>query len=255
MRLPNTAHESRPWRIREIAPDFAVEDVWALPVHGGVDDFHMLVDLMESLDPATSGSLPLRVLWNVRDLLGKMFGLGRVSQTIDSGGAELRGSLRIPGTSETSLDGRLPEDLRHSTADPDVGSSGASARAATWAPFVPLYRTEDEFAAELSNRTVHAVLHLAWADQGGGRYQGQMAVYVKPRGQFGTAYMALIKPLRLWVVYPALMRQIERAWSMREAAQASLPAEAERMAGGVGVDLEAVGRFDVVSRLQQPGAE
>ena len=33
MRLPNAAHESRPWRIREIVPDFTLEDVWALPVH------------------------------------------------------------------------------------------------------------------------------------------------------------------------------------------------------------------------------
>ena len=31
MRLPNAAHESRPWRIREIVPDFTLEDVWATP--------------------------------------------------------------------------------------------------------------------------------------------------------------------------------------------------------------------------------
>src|SRR5512133_3195331 len=42
--------------------------------------------------------------------------------------------------------------------------------------FVPLYRTDDEFAAELSNRTIHAVMHLAWAEQASGDYQGQMAV-------------------------------------------------------------------------------
>ncbi len=82
-------------------------------------------------------------------------------------------------------------------------------------PFAPLYRTDVEFAAELSNRTVHGVMHLAWVDQGEGRYQGQMAVYVKPRGWFGSAYMALIRPFRHWVVYPALMRQIERAWNAR----------------------------------------
>ncbi|MGA2166314.1 MAG: DUF2867 domain-containing protein [Solirubrobacteraceae bacterium] len=82
-------------------------------------------------------------------------------------------------------------------------------------PFVPLYRTDVELAAELSNQTVHAVMHLAWVDQGEGRYQGQMAVYVKTRGLFGTGYMALIKPFRYWVVYPALMQQIERAWTRR----------------------------------------
>jgi hypothetical protein len=78
---------------------------------------------------------------------------------------------------------------------------------------VPLYRTGDEFAAEVSNQTVHGVMHLAWVDQGEGRYQMQMAVYVKPRGLFGKGYMALIKPFRYWIVYPALMRQTERMWS------------------------------------------
>ena len=29
MRLPNAVQESHPWRIREIAPDFTLEDVWA----------------------------------------------------------------------------------------------------------------------------------------------------------------------------------------------------------------------------------
>jgi hypothetical protein len=42
-----------------------------------------------------------------------------------------------------------------------------------------------------------------------------MAVYVKPRGAFGKAYMALIKPFRYLVVYPALMGQVERAWERR----------------------------------------
>ena len=76
MRLPNAAHESRPWRIREIAPDFIVEDVWALPVHGGVEDFQTLLEVMVSLDPANAGSRPLRVLWRLRDRLGSWFGLG-----------------------------------------------------------------------------------------------------------------------------------------------------------------------------------
>lgn len=39
MKLPDTAHTSRPWRIHEVAPDFEVEDVWALPTPGGPDDF------------------------------------------------------------------------------------------------------------------------------------------------------------------------------------------------------------------------
>jgi hypothetical protein len=200
-RLPNAAHESRPWRIREIAPDFTVEDVWALPVQGGAEDFQTLIELVASSDPTEADSVPARVLWRIRDLLGKWFRLGRISVPSD-GGAD---ALPIPGTDETSLRGRLPDDLRDTTADLDFGSL----------PFDPLYRTGDEFAAEVSNQTVHGVMHLAWVEQGEGRYQGQMAVYVKPRGSLGNAYMALIRPFRHWIVYPALMRQAGRRWDAR----------------------------------------
>jgi Protein of unknown function (DUF2867) len=205
IRLPNAAHEARPWRIREIAPDFTVEDVWALPAHGGAEDFQTLLELMASSDPANADSPAVRVLWRFRDRLGSWFSLGRISTPIDGGGDGVAGKLPIPGTNETSLTDRLPEDLRNTAADLDFGSL----------PFEPLYLTDVEFAAELSNRTVHGVMHLAWVDQGEGRYQGQMAVYVKPRGLFGKGYMALIKPFRHWIVYPALMRQTKRTWNSR----------------------------------------
>jgi hypothetical protein len=205
MRLPNAAHESRPWRIREIAPDFTVEDVWALPVHGTAEDFPALLELMAASDPAHSSSLPTRVLWRIRDRLGILLDLGGISAPAGGEPDDAAGRLTIPGTSEVSLAERLPDDLRNTVADVDFGSL----------PFVPLYRTDVEFAAELSNRTVHAAMHLAWVDQGEDRYQGQMAVYVKPRGPFGRGYMALIKPFRHLIVYPALMRQTERAWNAR----------------------------------------
>jgi hypothetical protein len=208
IRLPNAAHESRPWRIHEIAPDFTLEDVWALPVQGGAEDFERALDLLFSLDPANSDSRAARSLWRFRDRLGEWFGLGRISEPVDSGQDDGAGELPIPGTNETSLAGRLPDDLRGTAADLDFGSL----------PFQPLYRiagNEAEFAAEVSNRTVHGVMHLGWIDQGNGRYQGQMAVLVKPRGPFGKGYMALIKPFRHWIVYPALMRQVDRAWNQR----------------------------------------
>jgi hypothetical protein len=204
-RLPNAAHESGPWRIRKIVPDFTLEDVWALPVHGGAEDFQALLELLASGDPAGAESLPTRLLWRLRDRLGSWFDLGRISTPVAGGGDGAAGKLPIPGTSETSLADRLPDDLRDTAADLHFRSL----------PFEPLYRTDVEFAAELSNQTVHAVMHLAWVDRGEGSYQGQMAVYVKPRGRFGKGYMALIKPFRYWIVYPALMRQTERTWNRR----------------------------------------
>jgi hypothetical protein len=158
------------------------------------DPFQTLLEVMASGDPAHRLSLPARVLFGVRWLLGRWFGWD-----------DAAGQLPIPGTNEASLAGRLPEDLRGTAADLPLGSQR----------FAPLYRTDVEAAAELSNQTVHGVMHLAWVDQGEGRYQGQMTVYVKPRGRLGETYMAFIAPFRHWVVYPALMRQIEQAWNAR----------------------------------------
>ncbi len=202
MRLPNAAHESRSWRIREIVPDFTLEDVWALPMQGEAEDFPAVLELMTSADPADADSLPTRFLWSLRDRIGRWFDLGEISAPVEENEA---GRFPIPGTSEGSLSGRLPEDLRNTAADVDLGSL----------PFVPLYRSDDEFAAEVSNRTMHGVMHLAWVEQGEGRYRAQMAVYVKPNGRFGEAYMLLIKPFRYLIVYPALMRQTERMWNER----------------------------------------
>src|ERR1700729_4041535 len=141
MRLPNAAHESRSWRIREITPDFILEDVWALPVHGGAEDFQPLIEIAVSSDPAHAESLPTRVLWSRRDRLGSWLHLGRISTPIDSEQEGAAGKLPITGKHETSLAGRLPDDLRGTAADMHFDSL----------PFTPLYRTDVEFAAELSN--------------------------------------------------------------------------------------------------------
>lgn len=195
MRLPNAAHEEHPWVVRQIAADFKLLDVWRLPARGGPGDFDTLLEIMSSLDPAKRGSRATRALFSLRYRLGAWFGWDDAE------------SRPVPGRGETTLRARLPEDLRDTVTGRDVGSTS----------FTPLYRTEDEWAAELSNGTVHAVMHLAWIDQGQGLHQGQMGVYVKPRGALGATYMALIGPFRHLIVYPALMRQIERAWQDRPA--------------------------------------
>lgn len=200
-RIPNSEQESGPWRIHAIVPDFTLEDVWALPAWGDGDDFPDLLKLVGSLDPTQADSRATRALWRLRDLLGEWFGLGRIH--VEGATEPDDGALPIPGTTATTLADRLPDDLRGTAADTDFGSL----------PFSPLYRTDREAAAEVSNRTVHGVAHLAWVDQGDGRYRGQMAVYVKPRGSLGRGYMALIKPFRHLIVYPALMREFERTWS------------------------------------------
>jgi hypothetical protein len=58
---------------------------------------------------------------------------------------------------------------------------------------------------------MHGIMHIGLVPVPGG-HRVQMAVYVKPNGCFGNAYMAAIKPFRHLIVYPRLMRDLEREW-------------------------------------------
>jgi hypothetical protein len=194
MRLSNSEHERHDWRISEVAHDFRLEDVWALPAEGGAEDFATLLEVMASLNPAEWESRAARALFAIRWRVGGWLGWD-----------DSPSPLPIPHDTTTTLSARLPADLRGTAAGSDIYP----------ARFSPLYRTDVEWAGEISNRTVHAIMHLAWVDRGAGRYRGQMGVYVKPRGALGEAYMALIAPFRHRVVYPTLMREIERAFNAR----------------------------------------
>lgn len=204
MRVPNAVHQAHPWVIDRIAPDFKLLDVWALPVEGGKDDLAAFLRAMASFDPAVTGSVLSRALFWVRLRLGALLGWD------DSGKAR-----RIPGATDTTLSARLPDDLRDSVDASFI--TGAMRRRA--GGFTPLYLTADEFAAEISNETVHGVLHLAWIEQKYGRFRAHMSVYVKPRGMLGEIYMKVIQPFRHLIVYPSLVRQIGRAWEARPPAQ------------------------------------
>ena len=79
-------------------------------------------------------------------------------------------------------------------------------------PFTELYEDDDEWAGEIANATMSGVCHLGWVEDGAGGYRGQMAVLVKPNGWFGRAYMAAILPFRHLLVYPLLLKEVERTW-------------------------------------------
>ena len=189
-RLSSSAHTSRPWRIHELVPDFRLEDVWALPTPGAADEFPILVEGFASADPAQTLPGAARALWSLRWKLGDLFGLDNPDSGI--------------GSRVTTLRERLPDDLRVA-AGPEFATL----------PFSSLYLTEDEFAAEIANQTMHGILHLGWVAEESGGYRGQMAVYVRPNGVLGNAYMAAIKPFRYLVVYPQMLRAMERSWRER----------------------------------------
>ena len=106
----------------------------------------------------------------------------------------------------------MPADLREASSGPEFDAL----------PFDSLFLTDDEFAAEIANQTMHGVMHLGWVPDGTGGYRGQMAVYVRPNGMLGTAYMAAIRPLRHLIVYPRMLRHIGQTW--RSASSLGAPA-------------------------------
>lgn len=186
MRLPNSAHTSRPWRIHDLTHGFRLEDVWALPGVFGSDDFPPLVRQFASLNPSQSSSFAVRTLFVIRLKLGELLGW-------DGAGAGL-------GSKVPTLRDRLPADLRDGPSGPESATL----------PFSSLYLTEDEWAAEIANRTVHGIIHIGRVANETGGSRAQMAVYVKPNGILGTGYMAAIRPFRHIIVYPAIMREMGR---------------------------------------------
>lgn len=186
--VPNTEYISRPWRIHEITHDFRVEDVWALPGVGGPDDFPRLVELFASSDPSHSSSFAVRTLFAIRWKLGELLRLDGADGGVGS---------RVP-----TLRDRLSADLRDGPSGPEFDTLS----------FTSLYLTDDEWAAEVANRTMHGVLHLGRVlDQAGG-FRAELAVLVKPNGLLGDAYMAAIRPFRHRIVYPAMLREMARKW-------------------------------------------
>jgi hypothetical protein len=186
MRLPSSAHTQRPWRIHEVTPDFRLEDVWELPGTGGPEDFSRLVHGFASADPSKNSSPAVRALWAIRWKLGELLGWD---------GPDAGLGARVPTLRE-----RLPADLREAPSGPDFGSL----------PFSSLYLLDDEWAAETANRTMHGVMHIGRVPDATGGFRAQMAVLVKPNGLFGAGYMAAIRPFRRLIVYPGMMRRIER---------------------------------------------
>jgi hypothetical protein len=167
--------------------------VWALPTPGGADDFPRLLELFRSFDPSKASSRPVRALFAIRWKLGELLGWDESS------------------ANAPTLRDRLPADLRDAPSDPGFDP----------APFKTLYLIDDEWEAEVANRTMHGVLHVGRVQDESGDYRGQMAVLVKPNGLLGDAYMCAIKPFRHLIVYPRMTRDLGRRWREREAAPAA----------------------------------
>jgi len=115
-------------------------------------------------------------------------------------------TLPVPGCRETSLTGRLTaEDRRANRATSEDAPP-------LEAPEIRIvYRFENDVLYEASNDTFHILLHLGLISDPG-QHWASLAVHVKSRGMLSGIYLLLITPFRHLIVYPGLVRSVERSW-------------------------------------------
>lgn len=196
MKLASTEHTRRHWRIEELTHEFRLEDVWVVADGIECGDFAPFVAGIVTYDPLHSASKIVRALFAARARIGRWLGLDAPAPGASPDGPSLRS--------------RMATDL-----------STSATPAFTAVPFRSLYLTDDEFAAEAANRTVHGILHLGCVADGSGRGRVQLAILVRPQGRLGRCYMAAIKPFR-HLIYPAMMRELAAAGIASVATQYAL---------------------------------
>jgi hypothetical protein len=193
-RIDPAEHLAAPLRVHGLASDFELLDVWEYPIRARPphDLPYFLAFARRVQTEMVAGRGPAAWLFRLRAAMGRAFGWDDKPEP-----------LPIPGCEETTLRARLdPADV----AEPPDAMG-----------FALVYELPNEALHEISNSTVHALMHIAWVDKGDGTHAPRMAVYVKPRGWLGRLYMAIISPFRHLVVYPAMMRTLSTAWSTAHA--------------------------------------
>lgn len=127
----------------------------------------------------------MRTPFGLRKLLGRAFGWDRVQMRPED-------SL-LPHLSQ--------RDRRESEIVPGT-FDGA---------FRLLYQFPAEALSEIRNATVHGYVCVALARTATG-YRLYWAVYVLPVSRLTRPYLMAIEPFRRFILYPAMLRRIRRAW-------------------------------------------
>jgi len=187
MRVPAEEFRALDLEVHAFLADVALRDVSAIDLPGGGSD-RSISDVRALLfrDGALTAAVPLRILFSLRLLLGRLFGWDRA----------------IHEHAEDSYVNKLTDDQRRrSIVDP--GSADGQFRL--------LYLFPEEALGEVRNATVHAFSHMTIRRTASG-HRFYWAIYVKSVSRFTPVYMALIEPFRRFAVYPAILRRLRASW-------------------------------------------
>jgi uncharacterized protein DUF2867 len=189
MRIDPREFRARALRVHALLHDIRLEDAWAVPLSGGgagrtVQDLRaVLVEGREAAPAVVQG------LFRLRGRIGAVFGWDH---------------LRAAWNAESYANRLTPADRARSLVAPGTPDGN----------FRILYRFEDEQLSELRNATVHAFASLSIQQTSNG-YLAYLGVFVQPVHRFTGLYMRAIAPFRRLVVYPAVIREMQRAWVQR----------------------------------------
>ena len=189
MRIGPGEFRARPLRVHALLHDVPLEDAWAVPLSGGgagrtVQDVRAVMLAGRETAPAV-----VRGLFRLRERVGAL-----LAWTASD----------LPGGAASFADRLSPADRAQSLVAPGTPDG----------TFILLYRFEDEQLSELRNATVHAFASLSIRQTPGG-YLAYLGVFVQPVHRFTRLYMGAIAPFRRLVVYPAIIRKVQRAWAER----------------------------------------
>jgi hypothetical protein len=183
MRASPAEYQNLKLRVHDLRHDVPLYDVWVVDLPGGGAG-RSVADI-RALDSATAPSHVANGLYGARRFLGRVFGWDRV---------QLR--------PEESLLSRLSDrDRRNSEIAPGTRVG----------PFLLLYQFSHEALSETCNATVHGFICTALARTANG-YRLYWGVYVLPGSRLTRPYLIAIEPFRRFILYPAMLRRIRRAW-------------------------------------------
>ena len=170
-------------RAHELLHDVPLYDVSVVDLPGGGAG-RSVADI-RALESAAAPSRIANALYGVRHVLGRLFDWDRV-----------------PMRPEESLLSRLSErDRGDSEITPGTRDG----------PFLLLYQFPSEALSETRNATVHGYVCTALARTATG-YRLYWGVYVRPVSRLTRPYLIAIEPFRRFILYPAMLRRIRRAW-------------------------------------------
>jgi uncharacterized protein DUF2867 len=183
MRASPAEYLSLKLRAHELLHGVPLYDVSVVDLPGGGAG-RSVADI-RALESAAAPSRIAMAFYGVRRFLGRVFGWDRLQ-------------MRPEDTLLSHLSERDRRDSEIVPGTPD-------------GPFRLLYQFPGEALSETRNATVHGWVCVALARTSTG-YRLYWAVYVLPVSWLTKPYLIAIEPFRRFILYPAMLRRIRRAW-------------------------------------------